>query len=187
MPVVGVPIEILKECLGAELDANRLVEHLQAFGCDVEGFTEVRRHRCERCGKTICNACSPGAEMNICVTCERLRSSAGSSDPRLRQAQLSLDRARRKRVTLGLFGSGILIPGLSALFEGRIASGCARIAAVGAGIAMLLIPSRVPGPWEIGDLGHTLSAILGFGLLIPSYAFGWWESFKRLRRWRLTS
>ncbi len=143
--------------------------------------------RCERCGKTICHACSPGAEMNTCVTCERLRSSAGSSDPRLRQAQLSLDRARRKRVTLGLFGSGILIPGLPALFEGRIASGCASIAAVGAGIAMLLIPSSVPGPWEIGDLGHALPAILGFGLLIPSYALGLWVSFNRLRRRGLSS
>jgi tetratricopeptide (TPR) repeat protein len=143
--------------------------------------------RCERCGKTICNVCSPGAEMNTCVTCERLLSSAGSSDPRLRRAQLDLDRARRKRVTLGLFGSGILIPGLPALFEGRIAGGCTGIAAVGAGVAMLLIHSRVPGPWEIGDLGHALPAIFGYGLLVPAYALGVWGSFTRLRRWGLAS
>lgn len=53
MPVVGIPIDILRERLGAELDADGLVEHLQDLGCDVEGFTEVRRHRCERCGNIL--------------------------------------------------------------------------------------------------------------------------------------
>ncbi len=137
--------------------------------------------RCRRCSKVICEACSPDVEMGTCVTCERLRAPSGPSDPRLRRAQLDLDKTRRRRVTLGLFGAGILLPGLASLFESRVASGCVRIAAIGVGVGLLVVPGAIPSPWEVGDLSTTLPTVLGFGLLVPLYALGLWESFSRLR------
>jgi phenylalanyl-tRNA synthetase beta chain len=67
VPVVGVPIDILQERLGVEIESDRLIEHLQGLGCDVEGFTVVRRHRCERCG----NILESTASEEDPVACER--------------------------------------------------------------------------------------------------------------------
>lgn len=141
--------------------------------------------RCKRCAKVICTACSPDAAADICVTCERLRSNAGASDPRLRRAQLDLDRARRRRLRLGLFGAGVVLPGLPALFDGQVTSGYLRIAAVGTAVALLTLVPRLPGPWEVGNLGVALPNVFGFGLLIPLYALGLWAAFLRLRTRKL--
>ncbi|MBM4320495.1 MAG: phenylalanine--tRNA ligase subunit beta, partial [Deltaproteobacteria bacterium] len=50
MPVIGIQTELLLQRLGARLEQQELIEHLQHLGCDVEGFATLRRFRCERCG-----------------------------------------------------------------------------------------------------------------------------------------
>ena len=50
MPVVNLPVHLLKECLGHGVEADALVEHLQHLGCDVEGYEELGRLRCGTCG-----------------------------------------------------------------------------------------------------------------------------------------
>ena len=40
MPVVNLPVQLLKERLGHPVEADALVEHLQHLGCDVEGYEE---------------------------------------------------------------------------------------------------------------------------------------------------
>lgn len=142
--------------------------------------------RCKRCGKVICEACSPGVETGTCVTCDRLRGPAGPSDPRLRRAQLDLDRARRRRVALGLFGAGIVLPGLASLLEGRVGLGCLKITAIGTALGMLLVPRAIPGPWEVGELSATLPTAIGYAMLVPLYAYGLWGSFRRVASRGLT-
>ena len=119
------------------------------------------------------------------MTCQRLRTPAGPSDPRLRRAQLDLDRARRRRVQLSLVGAGIVLPGLPGLFEGRGVTGCLRIAGVGVAFALLLVSTRLPGPWEIGDLAAAIPNAFSTVLLVPLYAFSLWESFRRLSKLRV--
>ena len=144
-----------------------------------------RISRCRGCGKVICQACSPGVATDACVTCQRLRTPAGPSDPRLRRAQLELDRARRRRVQLSLVGAGIVMPGLPGLFERQLVTGCLRIAGVGIAFALLSVSTRLPGPWEIGDLAAALPNVFAILLLAPLNAKSLWESFQRLGKLRV--
>ena len=50
MPVVNLPMTLLRERLGRPVDAGKLVEHLQHLGCDVEGYEQMRRFKCGACG-----------------------------------------------------------------------------------------------------------------------------------------
>ncbi len=50
MPVIGIPINMLENCLGVELERDTLVEHLLHLGCDVEGFATLTRFKCGKCG-----------------------------------------------------------------------------------------------------------------------------------------
>ncbi len=50
MPVVNLPVHLLKECLGHPIEAEALVEHLQHLGCDVEGYEDLGRFKCGTCG-----------------------------------------------------------------------------------------------------------------------------------------
>jgi len=53
MPVVGIPVTLLTERIGADLDRDSLVEKLQHLGCDVEGYATLRRFKCQRCGNIM--------------------------------------------------------------------------------------------------------------------------------------
>ncbi|RMG46206.1 MAG: phenylalanine--tRNA ligase subunit beta [Acidobacteria bacterium] len=50
MPVVGLAVEDLFAALGRPMSPERLEEELHRFGCSVEGWAEIERHRCLRCG-----------------------------------------------------------------------------------------------------------------------------------------
>ena len=50
MPVVGISIYRLQRLIGVEISREQLVSALEHLGCDIEGFGELRRFRCERCG-----------------------------------------------------------------------------------------------------------------------------------------
>jgi phenylalanyl-tRNA synthetase beta chain len=53
MPVVGIPVTLLNDRVGAELDRDALIEKLQHLGCDVEGYATLRRFKCLRCGNIM--------------------------------------------------------------------------------------------------------------------------------------
>lgn len=53
MPVIGIPVGDLQRRVGEELSRERLLEVLGDLGCDVEGFANLRRVRCARCGYVI--------------------------------------------------------------------------------------------------------------------------------------
>ena len=68
MPVIGIPVEMLKERISTPLEPDALVLKLQQLGCDVEGFATLRRFGCQNCGylmeitetenpPVICEAC----------------------------------------------------------------------------------------------------------------------------------
>ncbi len=50
MPVIAIPIDQLNRQLGKPLPADELVQHLRRLGCDVDGYTRIRRYHCARCG-----------------------------------------------------------------------------------------------------------------------------------------
>lgn len=49
MPVVGIPIDELKELIGENLTQKELIRALTEIGCDVEGFNVYRRFECKKC------------------------------------------------------------------------------------------------------------------------------------------
>lgn len=49
MPVIGIPIRGLLDRLGTDIDRKELIKHLEHLGCDVEGYTELRRYMCKKC------------------------------------------------------------------------------------------------------------------------------------------
>lgn len=55
MPVVGIPVDYLKRCIGPQdngretIDSDRLVGVLHSMGCDIEEFAELKRFRCAAC------------------------------------------------------------------------------------------------------------------------------------------
>ncbi len=53
MPVVGIPVERLRELLGAEISPEDLLTKLGHLGCDVEGYSVLKRVRCNRCEAVI--------------------------------------------------------------------------------------------------------------------------------------
>lgn len=68
MPVIGIPVGQLRALLGVDASPAELLEHLGHLGCDVEGYTELRRVRCAVCGTVyemtaseeippVCDAC----------------------------------------------------------------------------------------------------------------------------------
>ncbi len=50
MPVIGIPLDLLRKRLGADLPGERLLRVLEQIGCDVEGFARLKRTRCRSCG-----------------------------------------------------------------------------------------------------------------------------------------
>lgn len=50
MPVIGIPLESLRERLGRTLEGDELLRILEQVGCDVEGYARLKRSRCARCG-----------------------------------------------------------------------------------------------------------------------------------------
>jgi phenylalanyl-tRNA synthetase beta chain len=50
MPVIGIPLDLLRKRLGADLPGERLLRVLEEIGCDVEGFARLKRTRCRACG-----------------------------------------------------------------------------------------------------------------------------------------
>ena len=50
MPVIGIPVDMLTERIATEFSPDELVERLQQLGCDVEGYTTLRRFGCGKCG-----------------------------------------------------------------------------------------------------------------------------------------
>ena len=49
MPVIGIPVERLRTLMQTDVTREELLRHLGHLGCDVEGFTELRRVGCRRC------------------------------------------------------------------------------------------------------------------------------------------
>ncbi|MBK8230294.1 MAG: phenylalanine--tRNA ligase subunit beta [Candidatus Eisenbacteria bacterium] len=50
MPVIGIPVEELRSRLGREIDNDALLTLLGNIGCDVDGYAQLRRAQCARCG-----------------------------------------------------------------------------------------------------------------------------------------
>jgi phenylalanyl-tRNA synthetase beta chain len=53
MPVVGIPVDMLLSRIATTVDRDQLVLHLQHLGCDVEGYTTLRRFGCQRCDNIL--------------------------------------------------------------------------------------------------------------------------------------
>ncbi len=53
MPVVGIPTDVLRARIGADLSDEELDDLLDRLGCDVEGITTVRRLRCAACSAIL--------------------------------------------------------------------------------------------------------------------------------------
>ncbi len=68
MPVIGIPLERLRTLIGVELTPEELLEHLGHLGCDVEGFTKLRRVRCARC-RTVVEMTGAEEIPPACETC----------------------------------------------------------------------------------------------------------------------
>lgn len=49
MPVVGIPVSLLKPRIAADLGPEELLTELQHLGCDVEGYATLSRFGCQRC------------------------------------------------------------------------------------------------------------------------------------------
>ncbi len=75
MPILGIALDELYQHLGTTLPAERLEEELHRFGCSVEGWAELGRWRCPRCGAVsespeagvppvACDGC--GADLREC-------------------------------------------------------------------------------------------------------------------------
>jgi phenylalanyl-tRNA synthetase beta chain len=50
MPVIGIPVGRLRSLLGVKMTPPELLTHLGHLGCDVEGYSELKRVRCNSCG-----------------------------------------------------------------------------------------------------------------------------------------
>lgn len=53
MPVVGIPLNTLYRLVNRKIDKKELFTNLTRLGCDVEGYFEVSRFKCSRCGEII--------------------------------------------------------------------------------------------------------------------------------------
>ena len=53
MPVIGIPLELLRQRVATPLAPQQLVEQLQRLGCDVEGYATLRRFGCRRCDNIL--------------------------------------------------------------------------------------------------------------------------------------
>ncbi|MBK6849373.1 MAG: phenylalanine--tRNA ligase subunit beta [Proteobacteria bacterium] len=53
MPVIGIPLELLRQRVATPLAPQQLVEQLQQLGCDVEGYATLRRFGCRRCDNIL--------------------------------------------------------------------------------------------------------------------------------------
>ncbi len=49
MPVIGIPVDMLRERIETSLSSEELVTKLQQLGCDVEGYATLRRFACQDC------------------------------------------------------------------------------------------------------------------------------------------
>ncbi len=77
MPVIGIPTERLRALLHSDIPREALLEHLGHLGCDVEGYTQLKRVRCDQCGTIVemteseevppsCDTCA--ADLRECAT-----------------------------------------------------------------------------------------------------------------------
>lgn len=53
MPVIGIPLHLLRQRVATPLEPQQLVEQLQQLGCDVEGYATLRRFGCSRCDNIL--------------------------------------------------------------------------------------------------------------------------------------
>ncbi len=49
MPVIGIPTQRLHQMLGKKVEADELLQYLGYLGCDCEGYTSLKRVRCNSC------------------------------------------------------------------------------------------------------------------------------------------
>jgi hypothetical protein len=144
--------------------------------------SEVRR--CVRCGRQVCERCSPGVEGETCLRCVHLFVRSIQIDARVRRRELTLDRRRQVRSDVVAAATGLVLPGVGALLDGRPIAGGIRAALWGLGSGLVLVPWTVPAPWEVGGLGTVLPLGLGVLLLAPSYLAAAAESARRVAPWR---
>jgi phenylalanyl-tRNA synthetase beta chain len=68
MPVVGIPLNALYRLVNKRIDKDQLYTYLTSLGCDVEGYFEVARYRCSKCGDIV--ELTPAEEMpGECSSC----------------------------------------------------------------------------------------------------------------------
>ena len=53
MPVVGIPLDALHRLVKKKINKKDLFTLLTSLGCDVEGYFEVERFKCARCGEIL--------------------------------------------------------------------------------------------------------------------------------------
>ena len=49
MPIAAIPTDDLNRRLPRALSAEELENYLEQLGCDIEGFTQIRRVQCQKC------------------------------------------------------------------------------------------------------------------------------------------
>ncbi len=147
-------------------------------------FRRSGLRRCVRCGRHVCEDCSPGAEGESCLRCVHLFTRASQIDVRVRQRELALDRRRQIRSDMATAVAGLLLPGVSPFQDGRPIRGAVRTALWGLGAGLVVAAWLVPPPWEVGRFGMVLPVGLGALLLVPSYLASMVESVRRIAPWR---
>jgi phenylalanyl-tRNA synthetase beta chain len=73
VPVVGIPVERLERLVGRPVPRAELQHALEQLGNDVEGYAQVTRYRCGRCGQLV-EAMEHEDFSNVCPAC-------GTADP----------------------------------------------------------------------------------------------------------
>lgn len=53
MPVMGIPLDALYRLVKKKIEKKELFALLTSLGCDVEGYFEVERFKCTRCGEIV--------------------------------------------------------------------------------------------------------------------------------------
>ncbi|RLI02588.1 phenylalanine--tRNA ligase subunit beta, partial [Candidatus Bathyarchaeota archaeon] len=68
MPVVGIPVKQIKKFLGIKVLSEELIKVLESLGCDVEGFVNVNRYKCQKC-LGIMEVNKDEVEPAVCMYC----------------------------------------------------------------------------------------------------------------------
>jgi hypothetical protein len=137
--------------------------------------------RCSRCERPLCPRCSHEAmAAGTCLRCVRLFIRRERTDPRLRKAQLDVDRRRQRLSRLKMALISLSLPGVPDLMEGRPGRGALALFGFGVGVALGYAPRMLPLPWELGDLARLAPLAPAALLLAPLYAVGVLGAFRRL-------